>query len=235
MKIRVLTLFPESFSFLENYGVIGKAMQKDLLEIECVNIRDFSTDKHRRVDDVIFGGGAGMLMMCQPIVDALERIEKKGPVICLSAQGAVLTQEKLKELAQYEEITLLCGHYEGIDARVIQHYCDEELSIGDYVLTGGEIGAMVVIDGVSRMIDGVLGSPESAPTDSHYDLLLQADSYTRPQNFRGHCVPEVLVSGHHARIEQWRRENALYNTKIKRPDIYQKYLERKNKKDEHHT
>ena len=212
MKFIILTLFPESFDYLKSYGVIGKAVQNNLIELEVVNIRDYTKNKHKKVDDEIYGGGAGMLMTCQPIYDCLEDVNKnKSKVVFMSPQGKVL-----------------CGHYEGVDSRIINHYCDEEISIGDYVMTGGELGAMVLIDCVSRMINDVLGNDESYKTDSHYNLLLQEDSYTRPRVFNGYEVPEVLLSGNHEKIEQWREKSRLNNTKLKREDIYQKYLKEKN-------
>lgn len=228
MKINVLTVFPESFEYLSQYGVLGKAIENGIIELEIINIRDYSKDKHKKTDDEIYGGGCGMVMTCQPIVDAIEaRCPKDKKIYFMSAQGKVLNQEKLKSLAKEDEITLLCGHYEGVDARVVNHYVDEEISLGDYVLTGGEMAAMVLIDGVSRMIDGVLGNEESAKTDSHYDLLLQEDIYTRPREYRGYHVPEVLLDGNHKKIQEWREQSALENTKKKRPDLYQKYLEQK--------
>lgn len=225
MRIDILTLFPESFEFLKDYGVLGKAVARDEIQLNTIQIRDFATDKHHRVDDTLFGGEPGMLMMPEPIVSALESVPEGGHVIYLSPQGQVLNQDKCKELAKRDHLVLLCGHYEGVDARVIHHYIDEEISVGDYVLTGGEIPAMILIDAVSRMLDGVLGNADSAKTDSHYNILLQHDGYTRPRNFRGYEVPEVLFSGNHAKIEEWRRENSLLNTKNKRPDLYEKYME----------
>lgn len=228
MRFDVLTLFPEFIDSMKEYGVIGRSTDKEIIEINGINIRDYSKDKHRRVDDIIYGGGAGMLMTPQPIFDAIESLEKKeGPVIYLSPQGKVLTQDLCKELAQYPQLILLCGRYEGIDARVLHEAVDEEISIGDYVLTGGELGAMVLIDAVSRMIPGVLGNEESAVSDSHYQTLLQYDSYTRPRDYRGHQVPQVLLDGNHKEIEKWRHNSAIENTKKKRPDLYQKYLEEK--------
>lgn len=228
MKIKILTLFPEVFDYLENYGVLGRALQEQKLEVEAIQIRDYSKNRHKSVDDTIYGGGSGMLMNCQPIVDSLrDHRQENTKVYYLSPAGKVLTQDKLKEMAQEEDIILLCGHYEGIDSRVINHYIDEEISIGDYVLTGGEMAAMVIVDGISRMIDGVLGNEESAQGDSHYNLLLQEDQFTKPRNFEGHLVPEVLLSGDHQKIKDWREESALENTKNKRPDIYEKYLNKK--------
>ncbi|EFL53765.1 tRNA (guanosine(37)-N1)-methyltransferase TrmD [Finegoldia magna] len=229
MKFIILTLFPESFDYLKSYGVIGKAIQNNLIELEVVNIRDYTKNKHKKVDDEIYGGGAGMLMTCQPIYDCLEDVNKnQSKVVFMSPQGKVLNQQKCIELSKEKEIVILCGHYEGVDSRIINNYCDEEISIGDYVMTGGELGAMVLIDCVSRMINDVLGNDESYKTDSHYNLLLQEDSYTRPRVFNGYEVPEVLLSGNHEKIEQWREKSRLNNTKLKREDIYQKYLKEKN-------
>ncbi len=222
MKIDILTLFPEFFGFLNDYGVIGRSIRKGLLEVQTTNIRDFATGKHKSVDDTVFGGASGMLMMPGPIVDAMDAVtEESGPGrrIFLSPQGQVLTQKKAIELASYDHLILLCGHYEGIDARVTNHFIDEEISIGDYVLTGGELPAMVLIDTVSRWIDGVLGNAESAGTDSFAQGLLQYDEYTKPRSFRGYEVPEVLLSGNHGEIERWREENSIENTRRKRPDI----------------
>lgn len=232
MRFDVLTLFPDFIRNMEDYGVIGKSIQKEIIELNAVNIRDYSLDKHRRVDDIIYGGGAGMLMTPQPIFDAVESLDKRqGPVIYLSPQGKVLTQDLCKKLSEYPQLILLCGHYEGIDARVLHEVVDEEVSIGDYVLTGGELGAMVLIDAVSRMIPGVLGNEESAVSDSHYQTLLQYDSYTRPREYKGMKVPQVLLDGNHKKIEEWRNENAVENTKNKRPDLYQRYLQERIERD----
>ncbi len=233
MKIDILTLFPEVFDFIKEYGVIGKALQSGKLDIQTTNIRSFSHDKHLKVDDTVFGGAAGMLMMPGPVVEAIESCQKenvcgeeKGFVIYLSPQGSVLTQEKAISLSKKKHLILLCGHYEGIDSRVSQHFIDEEISIGDYVLTGGEIPAMVLMDTVVRWIDGVLGNQASAPTDSLADGLIQYDEYTKPRDFRGLQVPEVLVSGNHQAIAAWRKESSIENTRRKRPDLYMKYLEK---------
>ncbi len=233
MRFDVLTLFPDFIGNMKEYGVIGKCIQKGIVDLNTINIRDYSLDKHRRVDDIIYGGGAGMLMTPQPIFDAVESLDKKeGPVIFLSPQGKVLTQDLCKDLSKHSQLILLCGHYEGIDARVLHEIVDEEISIGDYVLTGGELGAMVLIDAVSRMIPGVLGNEDSAVSDSHYETLLQYDSYTRPREFRNLKVPQVLLDGNHKEIDRWRKENAVENTKNKRPDLYQKYLKEKFERDE---
>ncbi len=225
MKIDVLTLFPESFNFLREYGVIGKAIENDKISLNTTNIRDFSLNKHKKVDDEVYGGEAGMLMTAQPVVDAIEYIsDSKSKVIFLGPQGRLLDQELAKELSEEEHLVLLCGHYEGIDSRVTDNFVDMEVSIGDYVLTGGEIPAMVLIDSVVRLIDGVLGNSESYKTDSHYNNLLQHDNYTRPRDYRGYKVPEVLFSGNHKMIAEWKKQSSIENTKNKRPDLYEKYI-----------
>lgn len=224
-KITILTLFPDFINSIKNYGVLGKAIEKRIFELEVLNIRDFSKDKHNKVDDEIYGGGAGMLMAVQPVFDAINFSKTEASkVIFLSPQGEVLTQRKCKELSNIEHLILLCGHYEGIDSRVINNYVDEEISVGDYVVTGGEIPALLLMDAVCRMIDGVLGNSESAISDSHYNNLLQYDVFTRPRNFNGLEVPDVLLSGNHKEIEKWRIESSIKNTKEKRPDLYEKYI-----------
>lgn len=228
MRFDVLTLFPEFIDGMNEYGVIGRGIKNGIIELNAVNIRDYSVDKHRRVDDIIYGGGAGMLMTPQPIADTLKSLDKReGPVIYLSPQGEVLTQDLCKELALEKQLILLCGHYEGIDARILHQEVDKEISIGDYVLTGGELGAMVLIDAVSRMVPNVLGNVESARSDSHFNTLLQYDSYTRPREYNGEAVPQVLLDGNHKEIDKWRLQNAIENTKRKRPDLYEKYLQEK--------
>lgn len=220
MKFSVLTLFPEMLGFLGE-SIIGRAINKGIIETEYINIRDFSTDKHRRVDDYPYGAGGGMVMQPQPIYDAYKSTfdDKKPHVIYMSPQGKTLTQNKAKELAEYEHIVILCGHYEGVDERVLEEIVDEEISIGDYVLTGGELPAMVLIDCVSRMIEGVLDSTETASVESHYNGLLEYPQYTRPPIFMGKEVPEILLSGHHANIEKWRREQSILRTLKKRPEL----------------
>lgn len=225
MKIDVLTLFPSVFDFLDQYGVIGRAIRTGKLAVHPVDIRAYSKDKHKRVDDTIYGGDAGMLMSPEVVYDALQDVTSSvGRTIFLSPQGSVLTQKKACELAKEEHLVLLCGHYEGIDARIVNHFVDEEISIGDYVLTGGEIPAMVLIDTVSRFVGDVLGNEKSLFTDSHYEGLLQYDEYTKPRNFMGYEVPEVLLSGDHAKIQAWRENNSIENTRKKRPDLYEKFL-----------
>lgn len=223
MKFSVLTLFPEMLAALGE-SIIGRAMKKGIIETEYINIRDYSTDKHRRVDDYPYGAGGGMVMQPQPIYDAYKAAaEDNTPhVIYMSPQGAALTQNKARELARNEHIVILCGHYEGVDERIIEEIVDEEISIGDYVLTGGELPAMVLIDCVSRMIEGVLDSEETASVESHYNGLLEYPQYTRPPQFMGRGVPEILLSGHHANIEKWRREQSILRTARKRPDLIEK-------------
>ncbi|MBY0584351.1 tRNA (guanosine(37)-N1)-methyltransferase TrmD [Murdochiella massiliensis] len=225
MKIDILTLFPELFDLLRAYGVIGRALESGILTLKTHQIRDYAKDRHKSVDDTVFGGAAGMLMKPDVLYDALDAVRTPAShVVFLSPQGSVLNQDKARALAQYDHLVLLCGHYEGIDARITNYYVDEEISIGDYVLTGGELPAMVLVDTVVRWVDDVLGNPESAASDSHANLLLQYDEYTKPRNFRGHEVPDVLLNGNHQAIAAWRNENALYNTKRKRPDLYERYL-----------
>ena len=218
MKFDVLTLFPEMFEPL-NSSIIGRAKEKNLIEINLINIRDFSKDKHKKVDDTPYGGGAGMVMMPDVVYDAYKSVEdKNAKVIYMSPQGKKLTQKKVEELANEEHLIILCGHYEGIDQRVIDKIVDEEISIGDYVLTGGEIPAMVLIDSVSRYNSGVIAE-ESREEESFANGILEYPQYTRPEVFEGVKVPEVLLSGHHANIEKWRKEKALEITKLKRPDL----------------
>lgn len=219
MKFYVLTLFPEMFVPLEQ-SIIGKAMQKQLIEVNLINIRDFSKDKHKKVDDTPYGGGAGMVMMPEVVYDAYSSIKKteQTKVIYLSPQGKTLNQKKVVELSKQKHLILLCGHYEGIDQRVLDEIVDEEISIGDYVLTGGELPAMVLIDSVSRYIQGVL-KEESTKEESFTENLLEYPQYTRPEVFHEKKVPEVLLSGHHENIEKWRKQQAIEVTKQKRPEM----------------
>ena len=219
MKITILTLFPEMFTPLSE-SIIGRARKKGLIEIEAVNIRDYTEDKHMKCDDYPFGGGAGLVMMAQPIGSAVEAVdpEHKARRIYLSPKGQTFRQEKVFELVEREHIVLLCGHYEGVDQRVLDLLFDEEISIGDYVLTGGELPAMVVCDAVARYAEGVL-APESLVQESFSENLLEYPHYTRPVEYRGLTVPEVLRSGDHAKIDAWRREQALAITKKNRPDL----------------
>lgn len=218
MKFSVLTLFPDMFSPLKE-SIIGKAVEDKKIELNLINIRDFSKDKHKKVDDTPYGGGAGMVMKADVVYDAYEHIkDENAKVIFLSPQGKTLNQNKVKELATEEHIILLCGHYEGIDQRVIDEIVDEEISIGDYVLTGGELPAMVLIDSVSRYVEGVL-SKDSIKEESFTNNLLEYPQYTRPEIFHGIKVPEVLLSGHHKNIKKWREEQSLKNTLQKRPNL----------------
>ena len=218
MKFDVLTLFPEMFTPLKE-SIIGKAVEDKKIELNLINIRDFSKDKHKKVDDTPYGGGAGMVMKADVVYDAYESVREEGAkVIFLSPQGKTLNQNKVKELAKEKHLILLCGHYEGIDQRVIDEIVDEEISIGDYVLTGGELPAMVLIDSVSRYVDGVL-SEESIKEESFTNNLLEYPQYTRPEIFHGIKVPEVLLSGHHENIKKWREEQSLKNTLQKRPNL----------------
>ena len=218
MKFDVLTLFPEMFEIL-NQSIIGKAIEKDLININLINIRDFSKDKHKKVDDTPYGGGAGMVMKPDVVYDAYQSVtDEYAKVIYMSPQGKPLNQKKVEELSKENHLIILCGHYEGIDQRVLDKIVDEEISIGDYVLTGGEIPAMVLIDSVSRYVEGVL-KEDSIKEESFSNGLLEYPQYTRPEVFEGMKVPEILLSGHHENIEKWRKEKSLEMTKKKRPDI----------------
>lgn len=222
MKIDILTLFPEMFEPLKQ-SILKRATESGLLEINILNIRDFSKDKHKKCDDYTFGGGPGMLMMPQPIYDAITSIQgyEKALKIYMSPKGETFSQKKSQFLAKnYDHLILLCGHYEGVDERIIELLIDEEISIGDYVLTGGELPAMVLVDAVSRNIAGVLGGEESAEIESFSDGLLEYPQYTKPREFMGLSVPEVLVSGDHAKIDKWRREQSEKITKQRRPDLF---------------
>lgn len=221
MKFDVLTLFPEMFKSLEE-SIIGRAKEKEIIDINLINIRDFSNDKHNKVDDTPYGGGAGMVMKADVVYDAYKSVEKPNArVIYLTPQGKVLNQQKVEELAKEEHLILLCGHYEGIDQRVIDKINPEEISIGDYVLTGGELPAMVLIDSVSRYVDGVLNK-DSIEEESFSSGLLEYPQYTRPEVFEGERVPEVLLSGNHQNIEKWRKEKSIEITKKKRPELLEK-------------
>lgn len=226
MKISVLTLFPEMFEAVCGVSIIKRALDKGLFGLELINIRDYSEDKHRRVDDYPYGAGGGLVMQPMPIYAAYESIaEKEGKkphVIYMSPQGKTLDQKKAVEISKRESVVLLCGHYEGVDQRVLDEIVDEELSLGDFVLTGGEIAAMAVIDAAARMIPGVLDSEDTFSHESHYDGLLEYPQYTRPPEWHGSKVPEILLSGHHANIEKWRREQSLLITAKKRPEMLEK-------------
>ena len=226
MRIDIMTLFPDMCLAYLNSSVIGRARSAGIVRIECTDIRDYTTDKHRRVDDSPYGGGMGMIMQAQPIFDCYQDICKKAGtkphLIYLTPQGKTLTQERVKALAKLDHLALLCGHYEGVDERVIEELQPEEISVGDYVLTGGELPALIVADAVSRLIPGVLSSDECFTEESHYSSLLEYPQYTRPFEWRGRQVPDVLITGHHANVEKWRREQALKRTADRRPDMLEK-------------
>ena len=227
MEFHVLTLFPELIDQAVRYSILGRAIEAGIITVYTHNVRDFTFDRHRTVDDEPYGGGPGMVMKIEPIVLCLEdAIRRFGPgyVVVLSAAGRLFKQEIARELAAKERIYLICGHYEGIDERVVEHFSDLELSIGDYVLTGGEYPALVVIDAVSRLVPGVVGNAESVVEESHSGGLLEYPQYTRPREFRGLKVPEVLVSGNHAAIARFRYEMALKKTKKNRPDLYERLI-----------
>ena len=223
MKFHVLTLFPDMVQNGFQTSITGRAAEKGLLSLETVNIRDFSVNKHNRVDDYPYGGGAGMVMQAEPVYLAYKSVAEKikgiPRVLYMSPQGKVFDQRMAEELAGEGELVFLCGHYEGIDERVLQEIVTDEVSIGDYVLTGGELPALVIMDAVSRLLDGVLHNEESAQFDSFHDNLLEYPQYSRPEEWRGKRVPPILLSGHHANVEKWRREQSLIRTRERRPDL----------------
>lgn len=227
MRIDIMTLFPDMCLAYLGESIIGRARAAGKVQIECTDIRDYTLDKHRRVDDTPYGGGMGMIMQAQPIYDCYQDICRKTGtkphLIYLTPQGKTLTQERVKELAQLDNIALLCGHYEGVDERVIEELQPEEISVGDYVLTGGELPALIVADAVSRMIPGVLSNDDCFTEESHYSSLLEYPQYTRPFEWRGRKVPEVLTTGHHANVDKWRREQSLERTAQRRPDMLEKH------------
>ena len=226
MRIDIITLFPEMCEAVMSESIIGRARKSGAVEINCHQLREFAFDKHRRVDDAPYGGGMGMLMLAEPIALCFEnicsQIGKRPHFIYMSPQGKTLTQSRIKELAQLENVCLLCGHYEGVDERLLEEYVDEEISIGDYVLTGGELPALVLADSLARMIPGVLSDDECFELESHYNGLLEYPQYTRPNVWRGREVPEVLMSGHHKNIEKFRREQSVLRTARKRPELLEK-------------
>lgn len=253
MRIDVLSLFPEMFNGPFGDSITKRAVENGILDIHITDFRDFAFDKHHKVDDTPFGGGSGMVLKPEPLFLAIKAVKNgnsepkvemcpenpkvfpenpKRRVLIMDPGGSVFTQEKAKELAEYDQLIFICGHYEGFDARISDNIADEAISIGDFVLTGGELPAMVIIDAVSRMLPGVLGSEESAPTDSFYDGLLEFPQYTRPRDFQGLQVPEVLCNGDHAKIRRWRRKQSLMRTMKYRPDLFEKWLSRDlNKED----
>ncbi|AQM60282.1 tRNA (guanosine(37)-N1)-methyltransferase TrmD [Clostridium baratii] len=222
MKISIITLFPEMFSIF-NHSIIGKAKEKGIVDIECLNIRDYTKNKHNKVDDYPYGGGAGMVMSPQPVIDTIRECKKnnKGKVVFLGPRGKTFNHALAKELAKEDELIFVCGHYEGIDERAY-NYIDMEVSLGDFILTGGEMAAIPVIDSILRLNPGVLGKEESFMDESFSDGLLEYPQYTRPEEFEGLKVPEVLLSGHHENIRKWRRKESLLITKERRPDLFEK-------------
>jgi len=225
MRIDILTLFPNMFSSPLRESILGRAVEKGLLQIQTINIRDFTLDKHQVVDDAPYGGGQGMVMKVEPIARAIESVKAQNPsarTIYLTPQGKPFHQDLARRLSTQSHLILLCGRYEGIDERVRELFIDEEISIGDYVLTGGELAAMVLVDAVSRFIPGVLGSDRSAEEDSFFNSLLEYPQYTRPVEFKGCRVPEVLLSGNHSAISLWRRREAIRQTSLRRPDLLAK-------------
>ena len=222
MKISIITLFPEMFSIF-NHSIIGKAKEKGIVDIECLNIRDYTKNKHNKVDDYPYGGGAGMVMSPQPVIDTIRECKKNnnGKVVFLGPRGKTFNHALAKELAKEDELIFVCGHYEGIDERAY-NYIDMEVSLGDFILTGGEMAAIPVIDSILRLNPGVLGKEESFMDESFSDGLLEYPQYTRPEEFEGLKVPEVLLSGHHENIRKWRRKESLLITKERRPDLFEK-------------
>ncbi|MBD5470414.1 MAG: tRNA (guanosine(37)-N1)-methyltransferase TrmD [Lachnospiraceae bacterium] len=234
MNFHIMTLFPEMVLDGLRTSIIGRAEEKGLISLEAVNIRDYTTDKHKKVDDYTYGGGAGMLMQAQPVYDCWKTIceninkkkdsETKPRVVYVTPQGEVFHQKKAVELSKEKDLIFLCGHYEGIDERVLEEIVTDYISIGDYVLTGGELAAMVMIDAIARLVPGVLNNDESAQTESHANGLLEYPQYSRPEIWHDKKVPEVLLSGHHAKIEAWRMEQSLERTRLRRPELYEAYL-----------
>ena len=243
MNFHVLTLFPDMIKQGLNTSITGRSIENGTITLNAVNIRDYTINKHKKVDDYPYGGGAGMLMQAQPVYDAykavIQKIKSKPRVIYLTPQGKVFKQSMAKEFALEEDLIFLCGHYEGIDERVLEEIVTDYISIGDYVLTGGELPAMVLMDAISRMVPGVLGNKESGDSESHSNYLLEYPQYSRPEEWMGKKVPEVLLSGDHAKVDEWRLEQSLQRTKMLRPDLYEKwaseneeYFIKKAKKEE---
>lgn len=232
MQIDILTLFPDMIRNAAGYSMLGRAQENGILTVNAVDIREFTLDRHRKTDEAPFGGGEGMVLTPQPVFDALRSVNaEEKRVIYLSPRGKHLDQQLIEELASGPDLVFLCGHYEGIDQRIIHYWQPDEISIGDYILTGGELAALVVVDAVARMIPGVLGNAESARHESLYSGLLEYPQYTRPREYEGLTVPEVLLSGDHARIALWRYEQSLIETRNRRPDLWKSYLEHASQLD----
>ncbi|MBQ6625373.1 MAG: tRNA (guanosine(37)-N1)-methyltransferase TrmD [Clostridia bacterium] len=235
MRIDIMTLFCDMCERVLNESIIKRARENGFVEINCRNIRDYTTDKHNNVDDTPYGGGMGMIMQAQPIYDCYESIcnetGKRPHLIYMSPQGKVLTQQRVKELSKLDNIVILCGHYEGVDERIIEEIVDEEISVGDYVLTGGELPALILADSITRLLPGVLSDNECFEDESHYNGLLEYPQYTRPFEWHGKKVPEVLLSGHHANINRWRRDKSIQRTNKKRPDMIEKIKDTFDKND----
>lgn len=238
MKFHILTLFPDMVRDGLNTSILGRAVQNGHISMDVINIRDYTLDKHKKVDDYPYGGGAGMLMQAQPIYDAWKAVcdkihdcadkdVQKPRTVYVTPQGSVFNQNMAVDLAKEEDLIILCGHYEGVDERVLEEIVTDYISIGDYVLTGGELPAMVMVDAISRMVPGVLSNEDSGVTESFYDNLLEYPQYSRPEIWHEKRVPEVLLSGHHKNIEKWRFEQSIERTKERRPDLYEKYLANK--------
>lgn len=238
MRIDIATLFPQVCQAFLNESILGRAARNGYIETHCHQIRDYTTNRQHQVDDYPYGGGCGMVMNAQPIYDCcqavIEQIQAQGRprphIIFMTAAGQRFSQEKAKELAQYDNLLMVCGHYEGMDERVIEELADEEISIGDYVLTGGELASLVVADAVLRLQPGVLAQPQGYQDESHWNGLLEYPQYTRPEEWKGHRVPAVLLSGNHGKVDQWRAQKSLERTRERRPDLYAAYLEGQNKK-----
>lgn len=230
MNFHVLTLFPDMIVNGLNHSIIGRAIENQILQVNAINIRDYANNKHMKVDDYPYGGGAGLVMQARPVCAAYEdlvsKLGKKPRVVYMTPVGYTFTQKMAQEFAKEQELVILCGHYEGIDERAVEKIVTDHVSIGDYVLTGGELAAMVIIDAIARLLPGVLHNGESAQTESFENHLLEYPQYTRPEVFEGIGVPEVLLSGHHAKVDAWRLEQSIERTKKYRPDLYKKYIER---------
>ncbi len=227
MRFDVVTLFPEVITQSCNFSIIKRAISEKIISINTINPRDYTIDKHKKVDDTPYGGGAGMLLQCQPFVDAIKTIEKtqNSQTIIMSPQGETFSQNMAKEFSKKEQLIIICGHYEGFDERIKRLSGAKEVSIGDFVMTGGEFPALCVMDSIIRLLDGVLGDSESKEYDSHYDGLLEHPHYTKPREYEGETVPDILLSGNHEKIKEWRRLQQFIVTKQKRPDLFEKFLQ----------